>query len=105
MPKFLFVYHGGKMPEDPAEVEKEMMRWKTWLEGLGADAVDPGNPVGMSKTIYTDKVTDDGGSNPVSGYGIFNANSIEDAISKGQGCPHLASGGTIEVAEIIELEM
>lgn len=105
MPKFLLVYHGGEMPDDPKEVEAEMMRWKTWLDNLGGDVVDPGNPVGMSKTIYADKVTDDGGSNPVSGYGIVNASSIEDAIVKGKGCPHLRSGGTIEVAEIIELEM
>lgn len=105
MPKFLFVYHGGKAPDSPDEIEKEMMRWKSWLDGLGNAVVDPGNPVGMSKTIFADKVTDDGGANPTSGYGIFQADSIEDAVAKGKGCPHLAAGGSIEVAEIIEMEL
>ena len=27
MPKFMFAYHGGKMPETEAEIAAEMHRW------------------------------------------------------------------------------
>ena len=102
MPQFIYAYHGGKMPETQEEGAKLMARWETWLGGLGDSVVNPGNPVGMSKTIGAEGVTDDGGSNPLSGFSILQADSIEAAIKLSEGCPHL-DHGTIEVAEIIEM--
>lgn len=103
MPKFLFVYHGGKNPETPEEGEAVMAKWMAWLGGLGGDVVDPGNPVGMSTTVYASKVEDNGGSNPASGYGLVNAKDMKDAIAKAKGCPVLESGGSVEVAETFEI--
>ena len=101
MPNYLFVYHGGSMPETEEEQAQVMQAWMGWLEGMGLDTVDPGNPVGMSSTVYPDKsVTDDGGSNPASGYGIVRADDLDDALVKAKGCPILDAGGTVEVAEI-----
>lgn len=105
MANFLFVYHGGKKPESPEESQKVMQQWKAWLEGLGGAVVDGGNPVGMSKTVYADRVADDGGANPVSGYSIISADTIEDAIAKGKDCPHVSHGGSIEIAEIYEIDL
>ena len=48
-------------------------------------------------------VTSDGGSNPASGYGLFEAADLEDALAKAKGCPILAANGTIEVAEAIDM--
>ncbi|MCH9806870.1 MAG: YciI family protein [Alphaproteobacteria bacterium] len=104
MPRFLFVYHGGKMPDTPEEGQKVMAAWKSWLEGLGDAALDPGAPVGMSKTVFSDKVDDNGGANPTSGYSIIKATDMEDAIAKSKGCPQTGNG-SIEIAEIIELDM
>ena len=102
MPQFIYAYHGGKMPETQEEGAKLMERWQAWLGGLGDSVVNPGNPVGLSKTISAEGVTDDGGSNPLSGFSILQADSIEAAIKLSEGCPHL-DHGTIEVAEIIEM--
>ena len=104
MPKYLFVYHGGSHPETEAEVKEVMDAWGSWLGGMGAAVVDGGNPVGMSKTVNPDgSVTNDGGSNPASGYGLFEADDDDDAIAKAKGCPVLTAGGSVEVAEAIDM--
>ncbi|MEM8814543.1 MAG: hypothetical protein AAFX56_19325 [Pseudomonadota bacterium] len=104
MAKYLFVYHGGSHPETEAEVKEVMDAWGNWLGGMGAAVVDGGNPVGMSKTVHPDgTVTNDGGSNPTSGYGLFEADDDDDAIAKAKGCPVLTAGGSVEVAEAIDM--
>ena len=71
---------------------------------MGAAVVDGGNPVGMSSTINPDgSVTDNGGANPASGYSLVEAPDLDDAIAKARGCPILASGGSIELAEAIDM--
>lgn len=103
MPKFVFIYHGGSKPSSPEEGQKVMAKWMSWLEGLGSDVVDGGNPVGMSKTVFADKVADNGGANPASGYSLINASNMDDAIKKAKGCPILSGGGSIEIAEAIKM--
>ena len=100
MPKFLFAYHGGKMPETEAEIAAEMQRWRDWMDGLGDALVDPGNPVGMSSTVSIDGVADNGGANPVSGYSLVMADDMNAALAMAAGCPMVTQGhGSIEVAE------
>ncbi len=106
MPQFIFAYHGGKQPETPEEQEKEMAAWMAWFEAMGEAVVIPGNPVGKSKTVSATAVTDDGGPNPLAGYTVVQADTIEAACDLAKGCPSVSDGtGTIEVAEIIEMEM
>ncbi len=104
MPKYLFVYHGGKHPETEEEVAEVMDDWGQWLGGMGPAVVDGGNPVGKSFTVQPDgSVENNGGSNPVSGYGLFEADSHEDVLAKAKGCPILKAGGTVELAEVIDM--
>lgn len=102
MPNYVFAYHGGRRPETPEEGEKEMAKWGAWFEQMGDAVVDGGNPVGPSKTVTADGVDDNGGSNPLSGYTIVKADSIEGAIEMAKGCPILGNG-TVEVAEAIQM--
>ncbi len=67
MPNYVFAYHGGKKPESPEQGAEHMAKWKAWVGGLGDAMVNPGTPLGMSKTVSSDGVSDDGGSNPLSG--------------------------------------
>lgn len=104
MAKYLFVYHGGKQPETEDEVAAVMDAWGNWLGGMGAAVIDGGNPVGLSSTVNPDgSVTDNGGSNPASGYGLIEASDIDDALAKAKGCPILQSGGSVELAECIDM--
>ena len=103
MAKFLFVYHGGGKPESEAEGQKAMQAWGAWFGAMGNNVVDGGNPVGLSSTVQSDgSVVDNGGSNPVTGYGVFEANSLAAAIEMAKGCPILADGGSVEVAETFD---
>ena len=104
MPKYVFAYHGGTMPETEADQAAVMAAWGTWFETLGAAVVDGGSPTGASKTIKSDGSTSDGGgSNPVTGYSLINATDLDAAVVLAKGCPILGSGGTIEVAEAIDM--
>ncbi|MEM7207591.1 MAG: YciI family protein [Pseudomonadota bacterium] len=104
MAKFLFVYHGGDMPETEEEGQRVMAQWMSWLGGMGDAVVDGGNPIGMSSTVNSDgSVTDNGGANPASGYSIISAASADEAQQLAKGCPILEANGSVEIAEIIEM--
>lgn len=104
MAKYLFVYHGGKKPESKADQAKAMDDWGKWMGGMGSALIDGGNPVGKSSTVKSDgSVVNDGGSNPTSGYSLVEAAALEDALAHAKKCPILAHGGSIEVAEAIDM--
>lgn len=104
MAKYVLIYHGGGRPESAEEGAKVMAKWQAWMGGIGADLIDGGNPVGMSKTVANDGVVDDGGANPVSGYSLINAADIDAACEVAKGCPILDGGkGTVEVAEAMDM--
>jgi len=103
MSRYLFVYHGGGMPETEEEGMKAMQAWMQWFELVGDKVIDAGNPVGQSSTVQSDgSVRHDGGANPATGYGVFEAASLDEALAIARGCPILASGGSVEVAETFE---
>jgi hypothetical protein len=104
MAKYLFVYHGGENPETDEEVAQVMDEWGNWFGTMGAAVIDGGNPVGLSSTVNPDgSVTDNGGANPATGYSLIEAGDVEDAIAKARGCPILKAGGSVELAEAIDM--
>jgi hypothetical protein len=104
MAKYLFVYHGGSSPQSEEEVAEVINAWGEWFGGMGNSVVDGGNPVGMSSTVKSDgSVVSDGGTNPASGYSLIEAPDLEAALSRAGGCPILESGGSVEVAEAIDM--
>ena len=103
MPNYMFAYHGGKKPESPEAGAALMAQWKAWVAGLGDAMVNPGTPLGMSKTVSSEGVADDGGANPLSGFSVVAADSMDAALEMAKGCPFLEMG-TIEVAEMMEMQ-
>lgn len=104
MAKYALVFHGGGMPETEEESAAVMAAWGVWMEGLGAALTDPGNPFGSAKTINSDGSTSaGGGANPATGYTLVDADSLDAAVALAKGCPILASGGSIEVAEALDM--
>ena len=51
MPKYLFSYHGGGMPESEEEQAKHMAAWGEWMGAHADSFVDMGAPVGAAKTV------------------------------------------------------
>jgi hypothetical protein len=100
MTKYLLAYHGGGMPSSPEEGERVMAAWTKWMGGLGAALVDGGNPIGAVKTVGKDgTATDGGGPNPITGYSVVEAPSLDAAVKMASTCPILASDGSVQVGE------
>jgi hypothetical protein len=102
MAKFMFTYHGGKRPESKEESERVMARWGGWMGGMGAALTDGGGPAGPSTTVTAKGVENNGGANPVSGYSLVEAPSLEEAVNMAKGCPILEDG-SVEVTEILSM--
>ena len=104
MAKYVFAYHGGGMAETEAEQAAVMAAWESWMGTHASSLIDGGNPTGPAKTVGAGgAVTDGGGVNPITGYGLFNADSLDAAVEIAKECPILDSGGSVEVAEAIEM--
>jgi hypothetical protein len=103
MPKFVFAYRGGSMAETEEAQKAVMDQWIGWFGTLGASVLDGGNPFGASKTVGSDGSTSDGGAAELGGYSIIDATNLNDAASKAKGCPVLASGGTVDVYEALDM--
>lgn len=101
MTKYVFAFHSGPTPEAPGP--EVMEKWMAWFRDMGDAVVDGGAPVGPSKTVSSGGVSDDGGANPLSGYTIVEAASFDAACAMAKGCPGLTSGGSVEVAERMEM--
>ena len=103
MTKYVLAYHsgGGGMPETAEEQEELMKVWGAWFGTIGENLVDGGNPFGPATTVAADGSTSDGGT--LGGYSIINAASLEEAVNTAKGCPVLASGGSLEVCEAIDM--
>ena len=103
MPKYVLAYHGGGMPESEEEQARHMAAWESWMSS-GA-FLDRGAPTMMAMTVSSDgSVNEGGGSNPLSGYGIIEADDMGAAVEIAKGCPIVTmSEGTVEVAETFEI--
>jgi hypothetical protein len=105
MPKYLLAYHGGgSLPETESEQAAVMAEWGAWFQSLGDAVLDGGNPTVASRTIAADgTVRDGGGANPVSGYSLLSAQDLDAAVAAAKGCPIFRAGGSVEVAEAIDM--
>jgi hypothetical protein len=104
MPNYVLVYHGGGVPESEEEGQRIMAAWMKWFEDIGDSVVDAGNPVSQVKTVASDgSVSAGGGPNPVTGYTVVSADSMDDAVEMSKGCPILHSGGSVEVGETFKI--
>ena len=104
MANYLLAYHGGGMPETEEEGARVMAAWGEWMGRVGAAMVDGGNPVGQAATVESDgSRKDGGGANPVTGYSVISAATLDDAVAIVAGCPVLDSGGTVEVCETFDV--
>ena len=101
MPKYLLAYHGTRIPNSANERSELANAWKAWLDQLGDALEGSNNPMTIAKTISADgSVGEGGGPNPVVGLSFITASDMDAAIKLTKTCPHLAAGGSIEVAEI-----
>ncbi len=88
MKKFILLYN---MPLKDAHTEEGKAAWMKWFESLSDKMVDMGNPLVRGKEVFPDEVKDIvPESRVLSGYGIVNAEDMDEAIEIAQGCPSKA---------------
>lgn len=104
MAKFVFVYHGGSSPDSvsPEGMAEVMAAWEAWYGELGEAIVDGGNPFGQTRVVTADAVATTNDS-PATGYTVIDAADIDAAVAAAKGCPILAAGGNVEVAEALDM--
>jgi hypothetical protein len=102
MAKFVYVYTGGQMAETPEAQEQAMQAWGAWFATLGDTVTDMGNPFGGSTTVKSGGSAS-GGISGLGGYSIIEAGSLDEAAAGADGCPVLATGGSVEVYEALEM--
>lgn len=103
MPKFILVYHGGNQtPMSAEEGVRHKERYMAWMREVGAALVSPANPVGPSKIVASDGVSDPSPADAFNGYSVVEVDDMEAALNVAKRCPFLDIG-TLEVAPLIEM--
>ena len=105
MTKFVFAYHGGPSSMTPEQGKEHMAAWMAWMESLGGAVIDRGHAVGKSHTASAQGFAKNGGTNPLCGYTLIEANDMDDALEMASKSPHIRVGGTIEVAPVLDMPM
>lgn len=101
MPKFILAFRGG-MPSSPEEGQKMMTDWNAWMDEFGPALIDKGAGFGKSRFLAApDKEQKSG--DPLSGYSVIEALDIEAALDMARKNPIFSLGGTIEVAEMMQM--
>lgn len=111
MEKFMLIFHGG-MPTDrsPEEMQANMGKWMAWIDQLAKDnkyvAGEPLLPGGKLIKGSATNVTDGPyteGKEIVGGFFIVNAADYNEAVALCAGYPDYATGGTIQVRQVMKM--
>ena len=105
MTKFIITYLGGDQPSSPEEGKQHFAKYKEWLSSLGDSAVSPANPFKDTNTVNSDGTVTTGSSTSMSGYTIIEADSMQKALEIAKACPFLEIGGSLEVSELMQMNI
>jgi hypothetical protein len=87
---------------DRGAVAGEEEAWGAWFGRIGSSIVDRGNRVGAARTVPATN-----GGDPatavLTGYVVVTAADLAAATELARGCPGLANGVNVEVAEIVAM--
>jgi hypothetical protein len=78
-----------------AEAQAGMEAWMAWRERAGSAVVDMGQPL--------QPVSDGGDGDPIGGYSIMEADSLEALQDVLKDHPHTEWGGTIQILEFLSM--
>jgi len=115
MSNFLYLFRGGdarRAQQSPEEMQAHMEKWGAWMGGLkeNGQLVD-GLPLnGDGKVVEkAGEVITNGpfaeGTEVVGGYLIVTADDLNGAVEISKGCPIFEHNGTVEVREIMSMNM
>ena len=97
MSKYVLAFRGQP---DRAPAAEEDQAWGAWFGQLGPAIVDFGNRVGATRTLPAAR-RGEPASAVLTGYIVIDAADLDAAAKLAAGCPGLASGVDVEVAEVV----
>ena len=107
MTKYLVLYRADMSATEqmasatPEQAQAGMDLWMTWAGEAGSAVVDLGTPLSPAAVVGSDA---SGEAEPIGGYSIMQAESLEALRSLLDRHPHLMlDGATIEVHEFLEM--
>ena len=102
MPTYLITYHGGGGPPPTAEARDQMMAaFQAWAATVGDHMIDPGTPLGASKTVSPEGVTDAAPAGHIGGYSLIRADDLDAAAGLVKNHPFVGRGGSLQVSEAV----
>lgn len=104
MASFMIAYYGGNQPSSKEAGMAQMGKWKTWVEGLGKNIINPGTPLMDTKIVTSSDVKNENDPNAMKGFAIVKAESIEAAVKIAKSDPFLENGGTVRVSQMMEMK-
>ncbi|WP_420581201.1 YciI family protein [Reichenbachiella sp.] len=114
MKDYLFIFRNDESGSDqtPEEMQAHMAKWSVWMQGLAEDnkliAGEPlqkeGKVVRNAGALITDGAYAEG-KEMVGGYLIVKSDTLDGAVEISKGCPIYEDGGSVEVREIMKMEM
>lgn len=114
MEKFMLIFHGGQLDGlSPEEIQAHMGKWFAWVDKLNKSekyvSGEPLLPGGKLVSGKSGKSVTDGpyteGKEVVGGYFIVNAADYDEAVSISKECPDFDFGGTVQVRQVMKMEM
>jgi len=114
MEKFMFIFHGGMSPDaSPEEMQANMGKWMAWVEKLTKNGQyvsgEPLLPGGKLVTGPKSKNVTDGpyteGKEVIGGYFVVEAKDFDNAVALTEDYPDFELGGTIQVRQIMKMDM
>jgi len=114
MKDFMFIFRGGSdtLNFSPEEMQQHMQKWFAWIDKLKAEdryvTGQPLTPTGKTVKGARPVITDGPFAESkeiVGGFFLIKANSIEEASELAKGCPDLPLKGSVEVREVMKIEM
>jgi hypothetical protein len=111
MSEYLFLYRGGSRPESPAEGEKVMQKWISWMQDLEINGhlKDRGQPLEDEGKVVRGKqrsITDGPyaeSKDIVGGYTLIEAKDLAQAAELAGGCPIFDREGLVEVRPVMKM--
>ena len=105
MKKFMALYTGSASPDGKPRVISDadraagMTAWGEWMQKHSARIVDTGGPLGTTKRVGPDGITDI--RNNVAAYVIVEAETHDEAARMFEGHPHFTifPGDSVEIME------
>jgi hypothetical protein len=114
MEKFMLIFQGGMPSENPSPefMQAQMGKWMAWIDKLNAaDKYVAGEPLlpggklinGKNKTVTDGPYTE--GKEVVGGFFLIKAENMDEAVKICDDYPDYDYGGSIQVRQVMKIEM